>query len=61
MDSSLLKQLLREYDKKRSVAISNAEKRKQELLNANPKLQEIDKELSLISIQASKAILTAYE
>ena len=61
MDSSLLKQLLREYDKKRSVAINNAEKRKQELLNANPKLQEIDKELSLISIQTSKAILTADE
>lgn len=61
MDSSLLKQLLREYDKKRSVAINNAEKRKQELLNANPKLQEIDKELSLVSIQTSKAILTADE
>ena len=61
MDSSLLKQLLREYDKKRSIAINNAEKRKQELLNANPKLQEIDKELSLISIQTSKAILTADE
>ena len=61
MDSSLLKQLLREYDKKRSVAITNAEKRKQELLNANPKLQEIDKELSLVSIQTSKAILTADE
>ena len=44
MDSSLLKQLLREYDKKRSIAINNAEKRKQELLNANPKLQEIDKD-----------------
>ena len=61
MDSSLLKQLLREYDKKRSFAIQNAEKRKQELLNANPKLQEIDKELSLVSIQTSKAILTADE
>ena len=61
MDSSLLKQLLREYDKKRSIAIQNAEKRKQELLNANPKLQEIDKELSLVSIQTSKAILTADE
>ena len=61
MDSSLLKQLLREYDKKRSIAINNAEKSKQELLNANPKLQEIDKELSLISIQTSKAILTADE
>ena len=61
MDNSLLKQLLREYDKKRSVAIQNAEKRKQELLIANPKLQEIDKELSLVSIQTSKAILTASE
>ena len=61
MDNSLLKQILREYDKKRNKAILDANRRKQELLNANPKLQEIDKELSLISIQTSKAILTSDE
>ena len=57
MDNSLLKQ----YDKKRNIAIQKAEDRKQELLKANPKLQEIDKELSLVSIQTSKAILTSNE
>ena len=61
MSNSLLKQILREYDKKRNKAILEANKRKQELLNANPKLKEIDKELSLISIQTSKAILMADE
>ena len=61
MDNSLLKQILREYDKKRNIAIQKAEDRKQELLKANPKLQEIDKELSLVSIQTSKAILTSNE
>ena len=61
MSNSLLKQILREYDKKRNKAILEANKRKQELLNANPELKEIDKELSLISIQTSKAILMADE
>ena len=61
MSNSLLKQILREYDIKRNKAILEANKRKQELLNANPKLKEIDKELSLISIQTSKAILMADE
>ena len=61
MSNSLIKQILREYDKKRNKAILEANKRKQELLNANPELKEIDKELSLISIQTSKAILMADE
>ena len=61
MNNSLLKQILREYEQKRSKALREADLRKQELLKANPKLQEIDKELSSISIQTSKAILTANE
>lgn len=61
MERSLLKQVLREYDKKRSKAIFEANMRKKELLKVNPKLSEIESELSSISIQAAKSILTANE
>ena len=59
MDNSLLKQVLKEYDEKRTHAILAAEHRKKELMKINPRLQEIEKELSINSIQASKAILVA--
>ena len=59
MDNSLLKQVLKEYDEKRTRAILEAEHRKKELMKINPRLQEIEKELSTNSIQASKAILMA--
>ena len=59
MDNSLLKQVLREYDEKRTRAILEAENRKKELLKVNPKLLEIENELSRISIETSKAILLA--
>lgn len=59
MDNSLLKQVLREYEKKRTKAILEAEARKEELLKVNPKLLEIDEELSKISIQTAKSIILA--
>jgi DNA replication protein DnaC len=59
MDNSLLKQVLHEYDEKRTVAILEADNRKKELLKVNPRLLEIEKELSTVSIQTSKAILLA--
>lgn len=59
MDNSLLKQVLKEYDDKRTRAIIEAENRKKELMQVNPRLQEIDKELTTNSIQTSKAILLA--
>lgn len=59
MDQSLLKQILQEYDIKRSKAIQEAEFRKKELLLINPHLEEIENELSKISIQTAKAILIA--
>ena len=59
MDNSLLKQVLREYDEKRTRAILEEENRKKELLKVNPKLLEIENELSRISIETSKAILLA--
>lgn len=57
MDNSLLKQVLHEYDIKRTQAILDAENRKKELLQINPRLQEIENEISKNSIEASKAIL----
>ena len=59
MDNSLLKQVLKEYDEKRTRAIQEAEERKKDLMSVNPRLQEIDKELTLNSIQVSKAILVS--
>lgn len=57
MNSPLLKQVLIEYDLKRVKAIEEAKKRKNELLEVNPKLSEIDNELSKLSIEATKAII----
>ena len=59
MDQSLLKEILQEYDLKRKKAIEDAEVRKKELLAVNPHLEEIESELSKISIQSAKAILIA--
>lgn len=59
MDNSLLKQVLHEYEEKRTRAILEADNRKKELLKVNPRLVEIDKELSSLSIQTSKSILLA--
>ena len=59
MENSLLKQVLREYETKRSKAILDAEKRKDELIKINPKLIEIDNEIFKNSIQTSKAILNS--
>lgn len=61
MEQSLLKQILHEYDKKRTLANIKAEKCKQELLAVNPRLAEIEDELSKISIQTAKAILISNE
>ena len=61
MNSPLLKQVLNEYSLKRQKAIEDAENRKKELLEINPKLQNIENELSKISIEAAKAVITADE
>ena len=59
MDQSLLKQILQEYDLKRAKAIQDADSRKKELLSVNPHLEEIENELSKISLQTAKAVLIA--
>ena len=61
MNNSLLKQILAEYEVKRKKAIIDAENRKKELLEINPKIAEIDDELSKISIESAKAVIVAPE
>lgn len=57
MNSSNLKTLLTEYEKKRMQAIYDAEQRKTELYKKEPKLQQIDDELSKTAINISKKML----
>ena len=57
MNNSILKDLLKEYDQKRTYSIRDAENRKSELYLSNPKLQQIDETLSKISIETAKSIL----
>ncbi len=57
MENSFLNQILHEYENKRNKAILEAEKRKKELMEVNPRLLEIENELSSNSIKISKAIL----
>ena len=57
MDNSVLKNILREYETKRNHAIQEAETRKRELLEVNPRLSEIEAELAQISLQTAKSIL----
>jgi len=61
LDKVILNQILKEYDKKRNLAIMDAERRKFELLTVNPKLAEIEKELATISIQTSMKLLKTTE
>ena len=59
MNSSNLKILLSEYERKRLNAIYNAEQRKFDLYAKHPELQEIDDELSKEAINISKQIFTS--
>ncbi len=57
MNSSNLKTLLTEYEKKRMKAIYDAEKRKADLYENEPRLQQIDDTLSKTAIDISKKML----
>ena len=57
MNNSTLKQLLNEYENKRSHAILIAEKKKEDFYSKNPRLQEIDRELCSFSLSTAKSIL----
>lgn len=57
MNNSTLKQLLTEYYSKRNKEISEANDRKYKIYTENPRLQEIDDELSSYAIKTAKSVL----
>ena len=57
MNEDTLKTLLNEYEKKRIFKINDLENKKQNLYNKLPRLQEIDNELSSLSISTAKNLL----
>lgn len=57
MNDNIIKQLLREYEKKRDKAHHEQKIRKQEVYNKIPMLREIDKKINNTGILISKAIL----
>lgn len=59
MSHSTLKQLLKEYEQKRSFALSDLENRKEELYRSCPRLQEIDTSLNQFAFHSIKSILSS--
>ncbi len=59
MTDAVLKELLKEYDKKQVNAIHDLEVRKKELYSRIPKLQEIENKLNNVSIKTAQAILAS--
>lgn len=59
MSNSILKELLKEYERKRIDADNQLLKRKNLLYSSNPELQHIDNELNSIAIKISKTIISS--
>lgn len=57
MDKEIYNRIKREYEKKHDEKIRNAKLKKEEFLNKNPKLKEIEEEINLTSIASAKLIL----
>lgn len=57
MNNTILKQLLTEYEQTRLQNIKELDARKKEIYSKNPRLEEIEKELNLISISIAKSAL----
>ncbi|MCI8309634.1 MAG: ATP-binding protein [Clostridia bacterium] len=57
MNNPILKHILTEYEFKRNKSIEEVNKKKQELLKVNPRLAEIENEISKISIESIKTII----
>lgn len=57
MNNVILSNLLKEYDQRRLKAERDLEFRKNKLYTENPRLQEIDNELSKIGISTAKALI----
>lgn len=57
MSNTDLKQLINEYELKRTTAIEKANKRKEEIYNKQPRLQEINDELNNLSFRTAREVL----
>ena len=57
-NASVLRDLLKEYDKRQANAIYEMENRKKELFSKIPRLQEIENELNSYAIECAKSILS---
>lgn len=57
MNNIILTNLLKDYERKRTTAERDLDKRKEKLFNENPRLQEIENELSKLGIQAAKSLI----
>ena len=57
MNNLILSTLLKNYERKRLYAEKDLETRKNKLYNENPRLQQIDDELSKIGISTAKALI----
>lgn len=59
MNTTILKSLLVAYDNKRIRKLEEAEIRKQKIYKENPRFEEIDEQLSSLSINASKNLINS--
>ena len=57
-DNTVLKDLLKDYDRKQQIAVYDLENRRKELYSRIPRLQEIETELNHYAIQSAKSILS---
>lgn len=57
MNNAILSNLLKEYERKRLLAEKDLENRKNKLYSDNPRLQEIDDELSQLGISTAKSLI----
>lgn len=57
MNSAILTNILKDYERKRNLAEKELDDRKQKLYQENPRLQEIDNELSKIGISTAKSLI----
>ena len=57
MNSAILTNILKDYERKRNYAEKDLEERKQKLYEQNPRLKEIDAELSKLGISTAKNLI----
>ena len=57
MNNAIITNILKEYEKKRLSAEKDLEERKNKLYSENPRLQEIDNELSKLGISTAKNLI----